>query len=211
MWDLATTRTRLGERLAEASTVFWGDTERDDAINDAQRFIAAVTRGVPTTLTGTVSQATPYLTSPAKLLGDYISAGRVDSGGALSFTPLEVVDRAYPGWRSAVGSPRWVIVAPQEDRVYLAPTTVAGDAVTVFVSILPPDLALDSDPLFAGEPVMEKYQSALLNMAAFYLLLKERYDQDAERFYQFAFQELQNLGVSPAEIPPMPRQVTPSG
>jgi len=210
VWDLATTRTRLGERLAEESTVFWDATERDDAINDAQRFIAAVTRGVPQTLTGSVSQATPYLAVSGKLLGDYVTAGQVDGGRALGFTVQELADRAYPGWRTAEGTPRWAVVAPDESRVYLTPTNTVADAVTVKVSVLPADLAADSDELFGGETVMEKYQGPLLSMAAAFLLLKERYDQDAERFYQFAIQEISALGVDPARIPPL-REAAPNG
>jgi hypothetical protein len=84
-------------------------------------------------------------------------------------------------------------------------------AVVVNVSVLPDDLVGDGNPLFGGVQVMEKYQGALLNIAISLLLLKERYDGDAERFYQFAVQELQTVGVDPASIPPLPRQVTPSG
>ena len=210
MWDLATTRTRLGERLAEASTVFWGPTERDDAINDAQRFISAVTRGLSQTLTGTVSQSTPYLTVTGRLLGEYVSAGQVTGGRALAYITQEVADRADPGWRTAYGTPRWAVVAPDERRVYLTPTTNAGDAVTVKVSVLPNDLTADSSELFGGVLIMEKYQAPLVTMAAAFLLLKERYDQDAERFYQFAVQELSSLGVEPARIPPL-REVAQSG
>lgn len=210
MWNLDQTRTHLGNRLAEASVTFWSNDERDAAINDAQRLIAAITRGVPAQVTGTVDQTTPYLTAPGKLLGEYVSAGNVVGGSALSYVPLEAADRLYPAWRTQTGTPRWVIVAPQEARVYLAPTTVAGNAVLTWVSILPPTLVGDSDELFAGSQVMEKFQSPLLNVACAYLLLKERYDGDAERFYQMAIQEIQMLGIDPARIPPL-REAAPNG
>lgn len=210
MWTLGEARTHLSNRLAEASPTFWSSAERDTAINDAQRFIAAVTRGVPSEVTGTVSTTTPYLAAPGKLLGEYVTAGRVVGGSALSTVPLEAADRLYPGWPTHVGTPRWVIAAPQEARVYFAPVTVAGNAVSAWVSILPADLSADGDSLFGGEQVMEKYQSPLLNIAAAYMLLKERYDGDAERFYQFGVQEIQSLGVDPARIPPL-REAAPNG
>jgi hypothetical protein len=66
--------------------------------------------------------------------------------------------------------------------------------------------------VFNGEEVMEKYQGALLNFSAAMLLLKERYDGDAERFWQFAMQEMQMLGIDPAKIPNSPTPVVaPTG
>jgi hypothetical protein len=102
-------------------------------------------------------------------------------------------------------------VAVNEDRVYLSPTSEAAVPVTVNVSVLPADLVGDNDQLYLGEETMEKYLNATINVAASILLLKERYDGDAERFYQFAIQDLQQLGVAPEEIPPIPRQVSSNG
>jgi hypothetical protein len=211
MWNLSQARTHLGNRLAEESEVFWPATERDAAINEAQRFIAAVTKGVPLTLSGPVDSTTPYLTVSGKLLGEYPAAGRILGGAALRYANQRVADSVFPGWATAIGAPRWVIPAPHESRVYLAPSPITPMAVSVHVSVLPDDLAGDSDQLFGGELVMEKYQGALLNIAASLLLLKERYDGDAERFYQFAVQEMQAVGLDPASIPPLPRQVTQDG
>ena len=211
MWTLGQTRDRVRERLAEESTVFWSTGERDNAINEAQRFIAALTRGVPLTLSGPVATAQNYLTVAGKLLGDYPAAGNILGGASLRYANPQIADTVFPSWRTAIGSPRWVIPAPHESRVYLAPTPVNPMAVVVNVSVLPDDLVGDGNPLFGGVQVMEKYQGALLNIAISLLLLKERYDGDAERFYQFAVQELQTVGVDPASIPPLPRQVTPSG
>ena len=210
MWTLSQARARLGNRLAEASTVFWPNTERDDALNEAQRFIAAVTKGVPLTLSGSVDVITPFLTVSGKLLGEYAAAGRVDGGRALSFIPIEAADKIFPDWVNITGDPRWIIAAPHESRVYLSPVPALPTPVTVNVSVLPADLAGDTDELFAGVPVMEKFQGALLNIAASLLLLKERYDGDAERFYQFGVQEIQALGIDPASIPSM-RGVTEGG
>jgi hypothetical protein len=103
------------------------------------------------------------------------------------------------------------LVEPSEDRIYFTPTPTSAVDVSARVSVLPADLENDSDVVFGGEEVMEKYQGALLNVAAAYLLLKERYDGDAERFYQFAVQELQAVGLDPARIPQAPRQVTQDG
>ena len=210
MWTLSQARTRLGERLAEASQVFWPDKERDDALNDAQRFIAAVTRGVPLELSGPVDANTPYLVVTGKLLGPYPAAGRGAAGRALSFIPIEVADRIYPTWASRSGFPRWVVTAPHESRVYLTPIPDDPVEVSVNVSVLPPDLAQDGAEFFLGETVMEKYLGPLLNLAASYCLLKERYDGDAERFYSMAIQELSTLGVDPATIPSRPQQEAPS-
>jgi hypothetical protein len=202
MWSLSQIRNRLGQRLAEHSPVFWSPEERNSYINEAQRFVAALTKGVPHTVTGEVSEAVPYLSVSAKLLGDYPSGGRVGHR-AINFVPVAVAQMLYPSWRGAVGAPRWAIVAPEESRVYICPAPATPTTATVTVSILPPDLVGDNDRLFANARVMEKYQGVVLNVAAALALLKERYDGDAERFYSFAIQELQSLGIKPAEIPPL--------
>lgn len=207
MWNLSQIRARLGDRLAETSEEFWDTTSREYAINEAQRFVAAVTKGVPQTISGSVDSSTPYLTVTGKLLGDYEAAGRVTGGRALGYVPIEAADRGFPTWPTFTGTPRWVIPAPHEDRVYLVPKPDVSTSVTVNISVLPEDLSADGDELFGGEEVMEKYQGVVLNIAASLCLLRERYDGDAERFYQFAIQELQNLGVNPEEIPTTVREV----
>lgn len=207
MWNLGQIRDRLGERLAETDTTFWGTQARDNAINEAQRFVAAVTKGVPATVSGNVDTTTPYLTAPGKLLGDYVSAGRVDGGRALTYVRVEDANRGFPNWPTYQGAPRWVIPAPNEGRLYVVPAPATPTAVTINASVLPADVTGDSDFLFNNEPTMEKYQGVVLMVAATLLLYQERYDQDAERFYQHAVQEMQNLGVAPAEIPPMPQVV----
>jgi len=84
----------------------------------------------------------------------------------------------------------------------VTPIPTAGTTVYVTVSILPADMSADSDELFDGVDAMEQYQGAIVNFAASLALLKERYDGDAERFYKFAVQEMQQVGVNPQEIPP---------
>jgi len=213
MWNLSQLRTRLQERLAEESSVFWSVTERDSAVNEAQRFISSVTKGVPSSTSGSVSTSTPYVAFTGKLGGEYVSAGWVVGGGtqALNNIRVDQANMAFPEWAQAVGTPRWAILIPDEQRVYISPTPATPIEVSVKVSVLPDDLTDTTDELFNGEPIMEKYQGALLNIAAALLLLKERYDGDAERFYQFAIQEMQSLGVNPTEIPPLPRQAVQDG
>ena len=202
MWNLSQMRTRLGQRLAETSTVFWGESEREGYINEAQRFVASITKGVPQEVSGTVDSDTPYLPVSGKPLGEYPSAGVVD-GRRVTFVPIEVANAMDPHWGETVGSPRWLIFDPQFSRVYVSPKPYTAMTAEVAVSILPADLVNDSDELFGGAVAMEKYQGVVLNIAAALALLKERYDGDAERFYAFAVNELQSLGFRPAEIPPL--------
>jgi hypothetical protein len=125
---------------------------------------------------------------------------------------MSYANQVDPGWSVRVGVPRWVLVEPSEDRVYFSPTPAADVAVSARVAVLPAELTDDTDVVFNGEEVMEKYQGALLNFAAAMLLLKERYDGDSERFWQFAVQEMQMLGIDPAKIPKSPTPVTaPTG
>jgi hypothetical protein len=213
MWNLSQIRTRLQERLAEESSVFWSVAERDSAVNEAQRFISSVTKGVPSFASDFVSTTAPYVAFTGKLVGEYVSAGWVVNGGvqALNNVRVDQANMTFPEWTQAVGTPRWAILIPDEQRVYISPTPATPIEVSVKVSVLPDDLTDTTDELFNGEPIMEKYQGALLNIAAALLLLKERYDGDAERFYQFAIQEMQSLGVNPTEIPPLPRQAVQDG
>lgn len=213
MWNLSQIRTRVQERLAEESNVFWSVAERDSAVNEAQRFISSVTKGVPSFASDFVSTAAPYVSFTGKLVGEYATAGWVVDGGvrALNNVRVDQANITFPEWTQAVGTPRWAIIVPDEQRVYVSPTPAVPVEVSIKVSVLPNDLVDPTDELFNGEPVMEKYQGAVLNIAAALLLLKERYDGDAERFYQFAIQEMQAIGVSPADIPPLPRQAVQDG
>lgn len=202
MWTLANTRTRLSDRLGEDSTVFWDQTARDSYINDAQRFVASVTLGVPETVSGAVSSTTPYLTLPDKILSAHAASGYVDGGDAITAIGIEQANLYSPNWRTFKASyPEWAILDLQSKRAYLSPIPKTSKTVYLTVSVLPDDLTLTSDTLFNGVPVMEKFQNVVLQMAATYALLKERYDGDAERYYQFAVQELQTLGVNPNAIP----------
>jgi hypothetical protein len=205
MWTLSQARARLTQRLAEVSEVFWSNDERDAAINDAQRLIAAITRGVPQTITGNVSVAQPWLAVTGKLIGEYAVTGQA-AGRALISVPIEAAGAVFPNWRTFPGSPRWAFVSPHEGRVYFSPVPPLATSVTVNVSVLPTSVVGDADPLFLSERTMEKYLNPLLNFAAAYCLLKERYDGDAERFYQMGVQELGMLGVNPAMIPSLKQE-----
>lgn len=202
MWTLAQARERLGRRLAEVSTTFWDNTERNNAVNDAMRLIASLTRGIPEVVTGDVNTTTNYVTYTGTPVGEYVTAGVAD-GSAMSVVPMNIANAMYPEWRTAVGDPRWALVDTRESRVYIAPVPSTSVEVTVTVAVLPPELTVDNEPLFLGQASMERYQTALLNMAAAYCLLRERYDGDAERFWQFGIQELQMLGVEPNTVPPL--------
>lgn len=202
MWTLAELRTRLSDRLGEESTVFWDQTARDSYINDAQRFVASVTRGVPETVTGAVSPSTPYLTLPEKILNAHAADGYVEDGDALTTIAVETANLYAPNWRTFTGTkPEWFILDLQHRRGYVSPIPRSSATVYLTVSVFPDELTLTTDELFNGSPVMEKYQNATLQMAAMYALLKERYEGDAERYYQFAIQELQTMGVNPNVIP----------
>ena len=201
MWTLSEARERLGRRLAEESTAFWDATERNNAINEAQRFISALTRGYPQTITGSVITATPYVSITGKLVADYATSGQIDDGAALRAVPVNVADVADPEWRTRTGTPRWIVIDAATSRVYVTPVPSVSTDITVNVAVLPDDVTSDAEELFGGATVMEQYQGALLNVAASLCLLRERYDGDAERFFQFAMQELQALGVDPARIP----------
>lgn len=213
MWTLSEIRTRLSDRLAETGTNFWSNDERDRYINEAQRWVAAITKGFTGTVTGTVSSAVGggggggsdrFLSIGTKVLGAHDNAGYLDSGDALPLVPIEVANVMWPGWRTAIGIPRHIIMDLQEKRVYVAPADATPRGVTIRVSVLPDDLVNDGDYLFANEPTMERYQGAALNYAACLALLKERYDGDAERFFQLAIADLQAQGIDPKDIPDKP-------
>lgn len=201
MWTLAQARSRLTGRLGEVSTAFWSNQDRNDAINDAQRLVSAVTLGVPLTTTGTVNSTTPSVDIEGSVVGAYGTAGRITGGSALSTIPISQADANFPGWRTYSGTPKWVVVDLGLSKAYLVPTPTSDTSVEVTVSVIPNDLTSDSDKLFLGVAAMERYLGALLNFAAFYCLLRERYDGDAERFFQLATQELQAVGADPRSIP----------
>jgi hypothetical protein len=98
--------------------------------------------------------------------------------------------------------PMWVVPHFTAKEAYVSPRPRNSMNVTLVVSVLPTSVAAGSDRLFNNQDMMAKYLNAFLNLSASYALLKERYDQDAERFYNLAMQELMQLGVVPEDVPP---------
>lgn len=201
MWTLEELRSALSDRLGETSITFWSDGDRDWYLNEAQRMVAAVTRGIQSEVSGSVDSSSRTLTLPTKVLNGSASMGYVENGRALSVVEVDRANLISPNWRTLVGSPLWVILDLPADIAYVSPAPSFAVTVYLSVSVLPTDMSADSDELFDGVEIMEKYQGTVLNFAAALALLKERYDGDAERFYQFGMQELQALGVKPTDIP----------
>jgi hypothetical protein len=202
MWTLGVARDRLSDRLSEESSVFWSPDDRDNYINDAQTFIASITRGCPQEIGPTsVSSATPYISLPFRAFSAHAAQGWTEDGDVLTVVPIYMANQVERGWRQHVASrPLWLITDFSERRAYVSPIPSPAKNVYVKVAVYPDVLETDSTPLFNGIGSMEKYQSPLLNLAASYALLKERYDQDAERFYGVFAQEMQSLGFAPEEI-----------
>lgn len=204
MWTLAEAKQRLSDRLGEASTVFWSEQSRTAYINDAQRLIASVTRGVPTTVTGTVSPSARSVALPTKVLNAHPVAGNVVGGKVLNVVPIHLANATVPDWRTREGKGvEWLVLDLANKLAYTYPTPKQGTQVSLTVAVLPDDISNDtpSEKLFNGAEIMERYQNPLLHLAACYALLKERYDQDAERYFQFFVQEMQTIGVNPNDIP----------
>lgn len=203
MWTLLEAKERLADRVGEATTVttFWSDAERTDAINEAVRFIAAVTNGVPLTTTGEINSDTPYLDIAGNVTGMHGSVGRVTDGAALNIVPITVADVTFPNWRTTLGTPRWVVLDTANSRAYLVPQPFQNTEIEVTVSVIPDEVSNEAHLLFNGNASMVKYLGAMLNVAASKLLLKERFDGEAERFFQSAIAELQSVGVDPTSIP----------
>jgi len=163
--------------------------------------VAAITRGIHSEVSGTVSTSSRTLTLPAKFLNGSAAMGYVDGGRALSVVDIETANRISPNWRTLVGGPLWIVLDVMGDSAYVTPAPQSSKTVYLTVSVLPTDMSADSDEVFDGADSMEKYQGTVINFAATLALLKERYDGDAERFYQFGMQELTSLGVKPDDIP----------
>lgn len=228
MWTLQQTKLKLQDRLAETGTSFWSDL--DSYINEAQRYISALTEGVPYEITATIDNSNFTITLPEKFLGTFDDGFYTSTNRSLKPIPHAVVQSKFPNWRQVRGNPRWIAFDVEAKKAYVFPIagvdvilvdensnpltdlgTLLHDndpyTVTGQVAVLPNDLSSSTDELFNGQDIMEKYQGAVVNYAAVLALLKERYDGDAERFYQFFVQELQSLGVAPERIPGMKQMV----
>ena len=203
MWTLTNALTRLRDRLAEESSVFWDADDLTAYVNDAQRFIASVTRGVEAEVTHEVSRTDPVIPLPARVTNAHPSAAYVVGGRVLNVVPIATANMIDVNWRARVAAtPLWVVPHFTNREAYVSPRPSQPMDITLTVAVLPNDVAAGSDALFNGQEMMAKYLNSFLNLSASYALLKERYDQDAERFYNLAVQELAQLGVVPEEIPP---------
>ena len=100
----------------------------------------------------------------------------------------------------------WFVVDLEDRKAYVTPLPSTSTSVRLSVSVLPTEFATDgtddAEYLFENSPSMTRYQGATLQLAAVYALLKERYDQEAERYFQFFMQEMTAMGIDPTAIPP---------
>lgn len=189
---------RVSDRLAETSEVFWTAGSRTDAVNDAQRFISTLTKGVEVSHP-IVGQA---LSFPHAVAGIRNSYGELN-GRRLPGVIVDEANLIDPDWITYIGPARWMVVDDRANVVYLTPLPDPTTSWTAKLRVVPPDLINESDEIFLGEPSMIKFLGPVINLACAYLLLQERFDGDAERFYQFALQELVQLGVDSPSIPPL--------
>lgn len=201
MWTLSQLRQQLTYRLAETSGVFWEPAERDAYLNEAQRFVAAITRGVPSQIMGEVTSAVPYLLLPDKFVEEGSAGVYVERGNALTTIPRRMLDIIDPGWRNLYGTPRWALFDTQSDQLRIIPIPNKRIHVVGNITVLPDDMEQGSDPAFNGEAAMEKYLSPMVTLAAAYAILKERYGEDVNLFYGIFREEMMALGVKPDEVP----------
>lgn len=211
MITLGEARTRVTERLAETSGVFWTDTARNRAINDAVRLVATVTKGVDETFTPALNETSVDFGSSTLTGVNFVTAKYgAHSLPAVSADEVSLINRRA---RGSVGlSPRWLVVDERSNEAFLHPTPASPLPWSVDAHVLPGIVQVDEAPLFLGKPHMDKYITPTILLACAYLLLQERFDGDAERFYQMALQELTVLGVDATTIPPLqaglgPKQV----
>lgn len=227
---LDSVRLRLTDRLAEESTVFWSEESRVQAINDAQRIVSAVTHGVPEKVLGDIGGATRVLAVQGRpvgedaatgvVLGDDPQGARVGSARvgtslvgllgvfvkhAIVAVRRDVADALNPHWWGVSNlEPRWMIVDEAYKQVHFTPVPRTPVGVEVEVRVLPQEVTQDNDLLFNGVDFMDKYLQVVILYAAAILLLRERYEGDAERFYGLAMAELQRLGHASGDLPPLP-------
>lgn len=232
-WTLNDAREVLTTRLAEESTFFWTTAARTQALNDAQVIISSVTKGIPEHINGVIGggiNSLPFtgsLTSPDAASGFVMPGGTTTAivgeaivgsaiigfpGGSYPAKALVVVRRDVADvlnphwWGASVAGPRWFVVDGPSRKVYFTPVPPQVVRVGVELRVLPQPLQASNDLLFNGVPTMDKYFNPLINIAASMLLLNERFENEAERFYGLAMAELRELGVASRDIPPLPTQ-----
>lgn len=208
MITLGEARERVTERLAETSGVFWTNSARNQAVNDAARLVATVTKGVDETFTPALNETRVDFGASTLAGVNYVKAHYgAHSLPAVSADEVSIVNRRSGG---KVGlAPRWLVVDERSNEAFLHPTPASPLAWSVDAHVLPGIVTVDSDPLFLGKPNMDKFINPTVLLACAYLLLQERFDGDAERFYQMALQELTMLGVDSNSIPPLQQGLGP--
>lgn len=204
MVNLAQARRHFRDRVAEEGVEFWGEADVLRYLNLAQDFIASVTRGVSEEVTEQVGVGQSSFPLPARTLNAHqLSGYDADRGEAMGTISVADANLISPSWRRMRGHyPKWFILDIDNREAHVSPIPTRPVNVSLRVSVLPDPVSVDSDPLFNGQDVMDKYLNALINTAAVYAYLKERFDQEAERMYGFVVRELQDLGANPNSIPP---------
>lgn len=211
MITLGEARNRVTERLAETSGAFWTEEARNRAVNDAARLVATVTKGVVRDISVPSGRGAVSIDNTLAGINHAFASIAYPHGveivPAVSMTEVSRLGRAAFTLRTR---PRWVVVDVERGIAFLIPQQVGSPFPwTLTVNVIPDDVATDSGMLFLGEESMDKYISPTVLLACAYLLLQERFDGDAERFYQLALQELTMLGVDSAAIPPLQRGLGP--
>ena len=213
MITLGQARERVTERLAETSGVFWSEEARNRAINDAARLVATLTKGVTKTYSIPANNFAHNFGNDILAGINHISASFVTGSSivivpAVSFTEASKVSRNFSFF--AGSAPRWLVVDESNGTAFLRPIPPAPfPSWNITANVIPAPVQNDNDNLFLGNSSMDKYITPTVLLACAYLLLQERFDGDAERFYQLGLQELTMLGVDSTTIPPLQGGIGP--
>lgn len=204
MITLGEARERVTEKLSEVSNVFWTELSRNNAINDAARLVATTTKGVIQVFTGNGIQVQ---------FGDTPLAGVNLLNVTYGTTTLPAVakeEATMVSRRNKYGvRPRWLVVDERAGVGVLHPIPQVVESWNVLANVIPPRVNQDTQELFLGSAYMDRYITPTILLACAYLLLQERFDGDAERFYQMALQELTVLGVDATTFPPLQQGLGP--
>ena len=212
MWTLADTLDRLGDRLSELDVNYWSISQRKYYINESQRWLSALTRGVQIRIRQDVHHLAAFkiaIPDNFKVIGEAVNTGSITSGvgreRGLNFVSIRELSEEWPNWRQARGIPKWLAIDYVDNTIQVIPLPESTNQVEVNIAVIPPDLVADNDRLFRNIGYMEQYQGVVLNYAFVLALLKQRYDDDSARVYGFVTNELHSLGVNPLDIPSFER------
>lgn len=202
--NLSKIRNLIRDRVAEEGSEFWSDDNIKDYVNLAQNFIAKITRGVSEEVTEVIGGGTSKFPLPPETINSHqLSGYNADTGDSMGTLSAADANMISPAWRKLRGHrPKWFVLDLRNREAHVSPIPYDTYEVTLLVSVLPDDVALDNDEVFNGQEQLEIYLNPLVNLAVMYAYLKERFDQEAERMYGFVTRELQDLGVNPNSIPP---------